>query len=67
VIDYTKENFSENGIIYDIIMDSVGKMSLADATKSLSEDGILVLNSAMPGDMIHGLWLSMTSKRKVVM
>lgn len=67
VIDYTKENFSENGIIYDIIMDSVGKMSLTDATKSLSEDGILVLNSAMPGDMIHGLWLSMTSKRKVVM
>lgn len=67
VIDYTKENFSENGIIYDIIMDSVGKMSLTDATKSLSRDGILVLNSAMPGDMIHWLWLSITSKRKVVM
>ena len=67
VIDYSKENFSENGVIYDIIMDTVGKMLLADGTKSLSETGVLVLSAAMLSDMIHGLWLSLTSKRKVIM
>ena len=67
MIDYSKENFSENGVIYDIIMDTVGKMLLADGTKSLSETGVLVLSAAMLSDMIHGLWLSLTSKRKVIM
>jgi NADPH:quinone reductase-like Zn-dependent oxidoreductase len=67
VIDYTTQDFSENGVIYDIIMDSVGKMNFSKWVKSLSETGSLILNSAMPADMMKWLWLTMTSKRKVAM
>ncbi len=67
VIDYTKQDFSENSIIYDSIMDSVGKMTFSKWAKSLSETGSLILNSAMPGDMMKWFWLSWTTKRKVIM
>ncbi len=67
VIDYTTQDFSENGVIYDSIMDSVGKMNFAKWVKSLSTTGSLILNSAMPGDMMKWLWLSMTTKQKVAM
>ncbi len=37
VIDYTKEHFVRDGVVYDIVMDSVGKMVFADGVKSLTE------------------------------
>jgi len=43
VIDYTKENFIENGKTYDVILDAVGNLSLEICTKSLSEQGKLIL------------------------
>ena len=67
VIDYTQVDFSENGIIYDHIMDSVGKMDFSKWAKSITETGSLILNSAMPWDMMKWLWLSMTTKKKVIM
>ena len=39
VIDYTKEDFTQNGESYDVIFDAVGKTSLSQSRKSLKEDG----------------------------
>jgi NADPH:quinone reductase-like Zn-dependent oxidoreductase len=39
VIDYTKENFLENGHIYDVIFDAVGKISESKCKDSLKESG----------------------------
>lgn len=40
VIDYTKEDFTEGGGPYDIIVDAVGKSSLSECKKILAPDGV---------------------------
>ena len=39
VIDYTREDFTQNGEVYDVIFDAVGKSSSARAKRSLKEGG----------------------------
>lgn len=39
VIDYTKEDFTNSGEIYDVIFDAVGKLSSSQGKKSLKETG----------------------------
>ncbi|MFJ5762082.1 NAD(P)-dependent alcohol dehydrogenase [Neobacillus sp. NPDC093182] len=40
VIDYTREDFTKNGQIYDIIFDAVGKRSFAECKGSLTQRGV---------------------------
>ncbi len=40
VIDYTKENFTRNGEIYDVIFDAVGKLAASTGKKSLNKTGV---------------------------
>jgi len=42
VIDYTKEDFTERGALYDIIFDAVGKISESDCRKALTPNGTYV-------------------------
>jgi NADPH:quinone reductase-like Zn-dependent oxidoreductase len=46
VIDYTKRDFTQNGKLYDIIFDTVGKRNFSQCRHSLSEKGIY-LSSVM--------------------
>ena len=66
VIDYTKIDFTEGDTGYDIIFDTVGKSSFSDNIKSLKKSGTMALAAAGPCDMFRGLWISMTSSRKVI-
>jgi len=40
VIDYTKEDFTQNGEVYDVIFDAVAKISRSRSKKTLKEKGI---------------------------
>jgi len=40
VIDYTKEDFTQNGQRYDLIFDAVGNLSVSDYQRALSPNGI---------------------------
>jgi NADPH:quinone reductase-like Zn-dependent oxidoreductase len=42
VIDYTKEDFTDNGKKYDIILDAVGKLTFFSCLRSLTEKGIYI-------------------------
>ncbi|MFC2022716.1 NAD(P)-dependent alcohol dehydrogenase [Chloroflexota bacterium] len=44
VIDYTKEDFTKNGVTYDVILDAVGreKVSYSNCKNSLNENGIFI-------------------------
>jgi len=42
VVDYTRENFTKNGITYDVIFDSVGKHSFRRSRRSLKRGGIFI-------------------------
>jgi NADPH:quinone reductase-like Zn-dependent oxidoreductase len=40
VIDYTKEDFTQNGKIYDVVFDAVAKISSGYGKKALKENGV---------------------------
>jgi NADPH:quinone reductase-like Zn-dependent oxidoreductase len=40
VIDYTREDFTKNGIAYDVILDTVGNRSFAECKSALALNGI---------------------------
>ncbi|MGZ7048281.1 MAG: zinc-binding dehydrogenase, partial [Methanobacterium sp.] len=42
VIDYTKEDFTQNGLKYDVIFDAVGKSSSSRSKRSLNEKGVFL-------------------------
>jgi NADPH:quinone reductase-like Zn-dependent oxidoreductase len=66
VIDYKKEDFSQNGEIYDLIFDAVNTISVAQALKSVTKKGIMILSAAGMSEMLQGFWISKTSSRKVI-
>lgn len=66
VIDYTKEDFTKNGEVYDVIFDSVNAISVPSSLKSLSKNGTMILSSAGMPEMILGSWISITSGKKVL-
>ena len=66
VIDYTKEDFTKKGEVYDLIIDVVGKSSFSGSVRSLSRNGCYILgNPRLPGK-IRGLWVSLTTTKKVI-
>ena len=42
VVDYTKEDFTQNGEIYDLIFDAVNKISSSDCQDSLTQEGVFL-------------------------
>jgi NADPH:quinone reductase-like Zn-dependent oxidoreductase len=66
VIDYTRQDFSEDGQIYDVIFDAVGKGSFARCLRSLSENGLYLLGNPGLSQRVRARWISMTSNRKTV-
>lgn len=66
VIDYTKEDFTENAEMYDVIFDTVKTISVSKSVKSLNQNGIMILSAAGMSEMIQGLWITKTSNKKVL-
>ena len=65
VIDYTKEDFTENGRTYDIIFDSVGKLSFSECKGSLTDEGIYLATVPTPVMMLQALWSTKRGSKKV--
>ncbi|MEI7849941.1 MAG: NAD(P)-dependent alcohol dehydrogenase, partial [Chloroflexota bacterium] len=61
VVDYTKEDFAQNGQIYDLIFDTIGNLSMDDARRALSPNGICVV--AGFSTMLHALQLMIMGPR----
>jgi NADPH:quinone reductase-like Zn-dependent oxidoreductase len=66
VIDYTQEDFTQNGQTYDVIVDAVGNAAFSRCKASLKDGGRLLLVLAGLPDMLQALWVSMTSRKKVI-
>ncbi len=49
VIDYTREDFTQGGPRYDVIMDNVASHSLSDTRRALTPDGVLIPSSGHAG------------------
>jgi len=64
VVDYTKEDFTENGESYDIIYDTVGKLSFANCKDSLTDEGTYLTTVPTPSIMLRAL-MPVRSGKKV--
>ncbi len=67
VIDYTKEDFTKNGKVYDIVLDAVGKSSFFKCKKLLKPGGIYYSTELgyLSQNIFLALWTPMFSNKKV--
>ncbi len=69
VIDYTQQDFSQNGQHYDLIMAVNGDHSISDYMRALSPNGTYVFSGGSAKQMFQamllGPWISKTSSKKV--
>jgi len=65
VIDYTQEDFTENGKSYDIIFDTVGKLSFSACKGSLTNEGIYLSTVPSPIILLQALWPAKNGSKKV--
>ncbi len=66
VIDYTVEDFTQNGETYDLIFDILGKSSFARCKNSLKQNGIYLLASFKMKAVFQMLWTKMAGSKKVI-
>ena len=66
VIDYTKDDFTQNGGRYDLIFDVVAKRSYSDCRRALRPQGIYITTEFSPALALGGLWVSITGNQKMV-
>ena len=65
MIDYSRENFTDNGKTYDIIFDTVGKRSFSECKGSLTEEGIYLTTVPTPAILLQALWPAKNGSKKV--
>lgn len=61
VIDYTREDFTKSGQLYDVILDTIGGSPFRGGMRSLSENGTYL--NANPG-LFGRIWMRWFSKMK---
>lgn len=72
VVDYTKEDFSMAGPVYDIVFDAHGKSGFSRSLNAVKRGGRYVRigpsggTLAFFGDILRGIWVSMTGATKVI-
>ena len=67
VVDYTREDFTRRGRLYDVIYDVVGKSPFSRSLNSIREGGIYLLGNAGLTQILRGSWASRTGRRKVIL
>lgn len=65
VIDYMREDYTESGETYDLILDTVGKTSFSHCKKSLSPKGLFLPVSMDLKELVQIVWTSMIGGKKV--
>jgi len=66
VIDYTKEDYTKKGVVYDLIFDVLGKSTFSKNVNILSDKGYYLLGSPKFTESLKSFWVSMTTAKTVV-
>ncbi len=66
-LDYTKGEYASNQDKYDVIFDTIGLSPFGKSVQLLKKDGkYLRAVHLSPGVMLRGLWVNLTSSKKVI-
>ena len=70
VIDYTQEDFTQNGRRYDLVIDAVGNRSVSDLKRALSPGGRCVIIGFTSLGLLFqaaflGPWMSLVGSKKI--
>ena len=66
VIDYTTENFTENGQTYDVILNVTGKPSFSDCKNSLKKRGFYLTTYPTLSVLLQMFWTGIFDGKKVI-
>lgn len=66
VMDYEKEDFTKSGVVYDVILDVIGKSPFSRSMRSLSADGRYIFANPKALPMLRGLWANRKGGRRVL-
>lgn len=64
VIDYTQEDFTKNGLHYDMIFDNAANRSLSDYKRALNPGGIHVMVGGKSFNILQAMFVFITGNRK---
>ncbi|MEZ4522039.1 MAG: NAD(P)-dependent alcohol dehydrogenase [Thermomicrobiales bacterium] len=67
IIDYTREDFTENGLSYDVIFDTIGKSSFSRSMSSVREGGVYIQANPTITDMVRGPIASRRQRKRVLL
>lgn len=65
VIDYTQEDFTRNGQHYDVIFDTIGKLSFSRCKNSLTERGGYLATTGL-ANMFLSFWTARSKGKRVI-
>lgn len=66
IIDYRKEDFTENGETYDLIFDVLGRGTFSKYKSSLTQNGVYFSVSFKTLKLLQMLWTAFTGGKKVL-
>lgn len=66
VIDYTKEDFTQNGAAYDLIVDILGRETFSQVKASLTPTGIYLSVSFKMKKLLQMIWTSVLGGKRVL-
>jgi NADPH:quinone reductase-like Zn-dependent oxidoreductase len=67
VIDYTREDFSKINEQWDVVFETVNKITVGTIARLVKKGGFLILGSALIKEMLQGQWISLTRKCRIIM
>jgi NADPH:quinone reductase-like Zn-dependent oxidoreductase len=65
VVDYTQEDFTRQGVCYDVIFDAVAKRSFAECRRALTSEGVYVTTAFSPGLFLQQQWASIIGGQRM--